>query len=324
MKFIQSALSSLIFLSLTPFCVNATPNVVVSITPFYALVAAVMQDVGTPKLLLQPGVSPHEYTLKPSDILLLQNATLIFWGGPQLETFLVKPLSNVKALTAAQHKPKLLEIPYIVEFDDTPNLLLLPLRQSADWDLDEHDDHTHLHTLDDPAKSNVDMHFWLNPHNAIVLTDMIVKHLTIIDPIHATNYKENGFALKKRLKKLDAEIATELKMVKTIPYIVFHDAYQYFEKRYDLKGVGSITINPEIPPSAKRLTTIRNTIKKSKARCVFREPQFEPKIVNNIVADLGIQSGELDPLGQTAQNNAEGYFSLLENLSRALKQCLNP
>ena len=314
MKSIQSALFSIILFSLGTSWAATAPSVVVSITPFYALVAAVMKGVGTPKLLVKPGASPHEYALRPSDILLLQDAELIFWGGPQLETFLVKPLNTLKAHSEAHH---------IVEFDNVSGLLLLPIRHSAAWDPHEHEhENGHTHEILDNDKSNQDMHFWLNPNNAIILTDMIVYHLVMIDPEHTHIYKKNGTQLKKRLKKLDAHIATELETVKAIPYIVFHDAYQYVEQRYGLKGVGSITLNPEIPPSAKRLNTIRITIEKSKAQCIFREPQFQPKLVDSIVVDLGIKTGELDPIGQAPQNNAEGYFTLLENLSHALKQCL--
>lgn len=308
MKLIQS-----ILLRLLLFCIvfpnisyantSTSPRVLVSITPFYALVAAVMEGVGTPELLVKPGSSPHEYALRPSDMQRLIKADLIFWGGPLLETFLVKPLSNARKTQT------------IVEFDNTPKLLLLPLRHSAAWDPDEHE-HGHEHD------SNQDMHFWLDPNNAIILTDAIVAGLIKIDPNHADIYKKNAKILKQRLKKLDGNIADELKIIKTIPYIVFHDAYQYFERRYGLKGVGSITLNPEIPPSAKRLNTIRTTIEKSKAVCVFREPQFQPKLVDSIVEDLGVKTGELDPIGQASQNNPKGYFTLLENLAHAIKQCL--
>lgn len=278
------------------------PRVVVSITPFYALVAAVMEGAGTPELLVKPGSSPHEYALRPSDMQRLIDADLVFWGGPALETFLVKPLSVPKAHSQL-----------IVGLDNTPNLLLLPVRHDAAWDPHEDTSHSHAH---------LDMHFWLDPRNAIALTNAIAQNLIQIDPQHTQLYKKNATQLIQRLKKLDTHIATELKTVKGIPYIVFHDAYQYFENRYGLTGVGSITLNPEVPPSAKRLNTIRTSIAKSKAVCVFREPQFQPKLVDSLVEDLGVKTGELDPIGQAAQNNPEGYFSLLENLSHAVKHCL--
>jgi zinc transport system substrate-binding protein len=167
------------------------------------------------------------------------------------------------------------------------------------------------------------MHFWLDPKNAILLTQEMANKLSIVDPTHAAIYQENGKQLKIRLKQLDKTIATQLKTVKNVPFIVFHDAYQYFEYRYGLNGVGAITLHPEIPPSAKRLNTIREIILSSKAKCVFTEPQFQPKLVQSIIQDLKVNTAELDPLGTEPLDNKNGYFILLENLTSSLRRCLD-
>ena len=292
-------------------CVHSKPTVVVSIAPFYSLVATIMRGVGTPTLLVKPGASPHQYSLKPSDVQKLRNASLIFWAGPRLETFLIKPLQNI-----ADQKVQ------VVQFDKTPRLLLLSLRRSPAWETHDHaHDAHHTHSMENAFSSlDIDMHFWLDPNNAIILTESIVSHLSRLDPSNKDSYQKNGEILKIRLKKLDVHIAEELKNVRAVPYIVFHDAYQYFEHRYQLNGIGSITLHPEIPASAKRLSFIRDTIKKANARCVFTEPQFSPKLVQNIVQDLHIKVGELDPVGQNIQE--DGYINLLNKLTYSIKHCL--
>lgn len=287
---------------------KTNPQVVVSITPFYALVAAVMEGVWTPQLLVQSGASPHEYALKPSEIQCLQQADLIFWAGPALETFLVKPLDNL-----TKTHPSTM----IVELVKTPGLLLLPVRHGVTWEV-----HTHSHRGNAPP-FNRDMHFWLDPKNAILLTNYIVHSLSKLDPTHKAQYQKNGKNLNQRLEKLNAQLALQLQAVQNIPYFVFHDAYQYFEYRYQLQGVGAITLHPEIPPSAQRLSIIRDMIKKSKIQCIFTEPQFSSKAVHSIIQDLSVKSAELDPEGQAAQKNANGYFQLLENLANAMQQCLS-
>jgi len=286
-----------------------SPKVVVSITPFYALVADLMEGVGTPILLVQPGASPHQYALRPSDLQRLAEADLIFWAGPTLETFLVKPLGNLPPSKK------------IIVLEKTPQLLLLPVRQEPAWEPHAHTDDT-AHT--DEHSTDHDMHFWLDPHNAVILTDAIVQNLVQTDPKHADIYKKNGENLKTRLRALDIHIAQKLADVQNIPYLVFHDAYQYFEHRYHLNAVGSITLHPELPPSAKRLTIIRGILEKTKARCVFTEPQFQSKLVHSIIQDLPVKIGELDPIGQATQDNPEGYFVLLENLADSMKNCLAP
>jgi zinc transport system substrate-binding protein len=306
---------------------NKSPQVVASITPFYNLVASIMEGVGTPKLLVRLGASPHDYALRPSDIQMLKEADVVFWAGPTLETFLVKPLNSRDLKPHAK----------IVQFDQTPGLLLMPVRQSPNWESCGHshgsDDHGHAHhhhsaqcahhDQGDSDSANKDMHFWLDPNNAQVLIDSIVKHLSLVDPEHKNIYQKNGTRVKAQLKEIDQKIKEKLKSVKTIPFIVFHDAYQYFEHHYGLNGVGAITLHPEVPPSVQRIATIRETIQKTHAACVFTEPQFQPKLVQSITRDTGVHTGELDPLGTIPKNGANGYFVLLENLADSLSACLS-
>lgn len=312
---------------------NKSPQVVASITPFYNLVASIMEGVGTPKLLVRLGASPHDYALRPSDIQMLKDADIVFWAGPNLETFLVKSLSSQDLKSGVK----------IVQFDQTPGLLLLPVRQSPNWEPCEHshDDHghghghghghthdhshdqcAHHHDHDDSDATNKDMHFWLDPNNAQVLIDSIVKHLSLVDPEHKNVYQKNATRIKAQLKVVDQKIKSKLKPVKTVPFIVFHDAYQYFEHHYGLNGVGAITLHPEVPPSVQRIATIRETIQKTHAACVFTEPQFQPKLVQSIIRDTGVHTGELDPLGTIPKNGGNGYFELLENLADSLSACL--
>ncbi len=286
----------------------ALPRVVVSINPFYGLVASVMQGVAKPSLLLKSGASPHEYTLKPSEIRALEAATLIFWGGPALESFLIKPL--------AQQQAK------IVAFEQVAGLRLLPLRTDMEWESidSEVSGHHHHHHSHGDAQGSIDMHFWLDPHNAIVITKAIVRQLSAVDPEHQSHYQANGTALIARLNALDLKLRKKLQSIHAMPFVVFHDAYQYFERHYHLHGAGSISLHPELPPSVKRLSVIRAIIEKQKVVCLFSEPQFSPALVHSIADDLPVKIGVLDPIGTDA--SPEGYFTLMDNLSEALTGCL--
>lgn len=279
---------------------TAPPHVVVSITPFHALVAGVTCGVVDPKLLVPPGASPHHYTLRPSEVEMLHQADIVFWGGPDLESFLDKSLST---LSHAK----------VIRLDQTPGLQLLPIRRSPVW---EEDDHHH-------GEGVSDMHFWLNPKNASILVDYIAKVFSEQDPVNAALYEKNRQALKLELAALDLKLTAKLKNVKKIPYLVFHDGYQYFEHHYGLTSVGAITLHPELPISLERLNTLRQTIQKSKAHCIFSEPQFKPKLVERLVEETGIKTGVLDPEGKKTPQCAKGYFILLENLANSLNTCLS-
>ena len=284
--------------------VAAQPRVAASIKPAHALAAGVMQGVGEPRLLIPGGASPHEYSLKPSDVRTLGAAQVVFWIGPELESFLVKPLAN--APTARS-----------VALMDAPGVTILPLREGGVWETLDHDhDHDHV-----PAASR-DAHVWLDPVNAIAMVRRMVAVLGEVDPIHQAEYERNGAALIERLERLNQQLAAALAPVREQPYLVFHDAYQYFERRYGLNAVGSVVLNPEQRPGAKRVAEIQARIQTLKVRCVFSEPQFQPALVETVIADSAARRGTLDPLGADLPAGPDAYFQLLEGLAEALRGCL--
>lgn len=302
------------------------PKVIVSIPPFQSLVASIMEGVATPKLLLPKGASLHHYSLRPSQIKMLQEADIVIWGGPELETFLANTLKNLPA-------------DHVIQLNKTPGLALLTQRRGAIWPEHDHGDHheeDHGHSHDHEHHDHeghgheghshsglYDMHYWLDPTNAIQLVDYLRQELSQKDPEHKLIYERNSQQLKKRIQELDAQLKKKLSGVKRVPYLVFHDGYQYFEHHYGLNAVGAIAIHPELPISLDRLNTLRDTMNRSQAQCVFSEPQFKPKIVQQLIKGTTIRTGELDPEGATIPEGPKGYFVLLENLADGLNNCLS-
>ena len=287
-----------------PLAVLAAPAVVASIKPVHALVAGVMLGVGEPRLLVAGGASPHEYSLKPSDGRALGAAQVVFWIGPELENFLVKPLANAPAARS-------------VALLTAPGVTVLPLREGGVWEA--HDEaHDHAHDL----TASHDAHVWLDPINAIAMVRQIVAVLGAADPAHQAEYARNGAALVERLERLNQHLAAVLAPVRTLPYLVFHDAYQYFERRYGLNAVGSVVLSPEQRPGAKRVAEIQARVREFKVRCVFSEPQFQPALVTTIIAGSAARQGVLDPLGAELPAGPDAYFHLLEALAEAVRGCL--
>ncbi|MBE0500299.1 MAG: zinc ABC transporter substrate-binding protein [Desulfuromonadales bacterium] len=283
-------------------------KVVVSIKPLHSLVAGVMAGVAEPQLLIQSGGSPHGYALRPSEARMLADAELIIWVGEQLEGFLIKPLSSL-GKTAEK-----LVLAESLAAD------LLPMRAGGEWEKDaDSEDHHPKH--DDNITYN--QHLWLDPLLAKKIVTQTELTLSRLDPGHQQTYQQNAALLRQKLDHLHAELQAQLAPVRQIPYIVFHDAYPYFEKAYGLNAVGSITINPERKPSAKQIIEIRKKIGELKARCVFSEPQFEPKLVATVIEGSRARTGILDPLGTGLPAGVESYFLLLhamaDNLVAGLK-----
>jgi len=315
-------------LLLAPFMLLATgtaharaPGVVVSIKPIHSLVASIMQGVGEPALIVEGAASPHTYSMKPSNASALENANIVFWVGHGLEAFLEKPLESLGSGAK------------VVELDDAPGLEKLKFREGGAFeahdDGDEHEagaeggeDHAHEEGHHD-EEGEFDMHLWLDPANAKVMAAEIEKTLAAADPDNASTYKTNLDALSTRLDALDKTLTETVAPIKDKPFIVFHDAYQYFEHRYQVKVAGSITVSPEVLPGAERLSEIHAKIVELGATCVFAEPQFEPKLVNVVLEGTPAKSGTLDPEAATLDAGPDLYFQLMEAIGTSLKTCLS-
>ena len=289
---------------------KAELKVVVTIKPLHALVANVMGKAGTPELLVAGSASAHTYALKPSDAAKLGEADIFFRMSDSMEPFTGK---LVKSL------PKRVQV---VTLQDTRGLRLYHRRAGATFDEDEHDhgpgdDHDHDH---DP----IDGHAWLDPVNAKIVVERIAQVLAAKAPADAALFRANADGLKAKLDALSTELAADLEPIAGKSYIVFHDALQYFERRYRLRVVGSIAISPEMAPSAKRLTTLRKRIASLGALCAFAEPQFDTRLIDTVIEGTKARTGSIDPEGARIEPGPELYFTLLRNLARDLKACLAP
>ncbi|WP_426131825.1 zinc ABC transporter substrate-binding protein ZnuA [Pararhizobium sp. PWRC1-1] len=297
------------------------PNVVVSIKPIHSLVASIMQGVGEPALIVEGAASPHTYSMKPSNASALEKANVVFWVGHGLEAFLEKPLESLGSGAK------------IVELDDAPGLEKLKFREGGAFEAHDDDDeheasaegaegHAHEEAGHHHDEGEFDLHLWLDPANAKAMAAEIEKTLAAADPANAAAYKTNLDALNTRLDTLDKKLVETVAPIKDKPFIVFHDAYQYFEHRYHVKVAGSITVSPETLPGAARLKQIHEKIVALGATCVFAEPQFEPKLVNVVLEGTSAKSGTLDPEAATLEAGPDLYFQLMDSIGTSLKTCL--
>ncbi|MDA9839058.1 zinc ABC transporter substrate-binding protein, partial [Candidatus Pelagibacter sp.] len=289
----------LTILSLASFItpVNAEVKVVTSIKPIHSLASYLMDGVGKPDLIVDGYASPHGFSMKPSHAKMLQNADLIFWVGEDLENFLEKPLNSI-----AKKAEK-------IELMDINGLNVLSFRERNIFDEhDDHDDHEgHTKKKKDDhddhddheghGHGEYDPHIWLDPINAKVILKEMTKHLIENDSKNASTYKSNLDKVLKDIDKLTMNVMTELNQ--SVSSIVFHDAYQYFEKRFNINILGAFTVNTDVMPGAEQLAQIREIIEHDKVSCVFSEPQFNPDIIKAVAKDMNIKTGVIDPLGAT-------------------------
>jgi zinc transport system substrate-binding protein len=289
----------------------AAPNVVASIKPLHSLVAAVMVGVDEPTLIVRGAASPHNYALKPSDAAALETADIVFWTGHGMELFLADALETLAAGAT------------VIELAETPGIELLPVREGGAFEAHMHEgqDHDHDHEHEHEHGEG-DMHFWLDPHNAALMVTEIAATLSEADPENAAAYTANAETQVAALATLESELVGTLAPIKDRPFIVFHDAYQYFEARFGLNLAGSITVSPDIAPGVARIDELRAHIAELGALCVFAEPNFQPAIIGAIIEGTEAKSGVLDPEGGALTEGAELYPELLRGLAASLVDCL--
>ena len=305
-----------------PFVVLAT------IKPLHALTAAVLGDVAKTELLIYGGASPHTYALKPSQVRLLNEATAVVMVSSDLETFIEKVVTSLPKSVA------------VVKVDGAAGLQRWPVREGGLFEGHDHGggsskasgrhDHSHDHGDKRSASTKkaqaysgeLDPHLWLDPDNAKAIVMHLAKVFSDLHPKHRATFEKNSAAMIARLDVVTADIKRELKPVEGKRFIVFHDAYQYFERRFGLMASGSITLNPDVQPGARRLKELRGRIQAGGMVCVFAEPQFEPKLITTLIEGTKVRKGTLDPIGIAVPPGPEAYETLVRTMATDFRTCL--
>jgi zinc transport system substrate-binding protein len=341
LNFLKVAFFSLLLIGTSP--IRAEIKVVTTIKPLHSLVANVMDGVGEPSLIIEGSTSPHSFTLKPSHAKLLEEADLIFWIGEGIETFMERPLESI------------VKNAEVVEFMEVESIEKLKFREESIFgehdDHDDHDDHDeeghddhddhdeeghddhdeeghddHDEDGHDDHEGHeghnhgeFDAHIWLDPSNAKEMVHEIAHELGDLDPANKDKYEANAKTTILALDQLINDVSKDIN--KEAKFVVFHDAYQYFEERFGLRAAGALTLNTDVLPGAKQIDEIQDVIKDKGIKCIFSEPQFNPKIISTIAKDTNIKTGVFDPLGANINSDKDLYFKLISKLGEELKDC---
>ena len=282
------------------------PSVSVDIAPLHSLVASVMNGVEVPNLIIPPGSSPHDHQLRPSEAKAMQDANIVFWMGEELTPWMenaIKTLSSNASITT------------LLENDKTS---LLEFREGALFEAhDYNDDEAH----DEHAHGSHDPHAWLSPNNAKAWLDVIAAQLSSYDPENAGVYFTNAASTKSDIEMIIAEINLTLDPIRGGKFIVFHDAYQYFENDFDFRASGAISIGDASDPSPARIAKIQKRIRDEEINCVLAEPQFKANLVQTVMEGSQANTNVIDPLGVGLKPGVSLYNKLIKNMAQSLADC---
>ena len=340
MNFIKKSIFIILVSFFFSFSAKAEVNVVTTIKPLHSLVSSVMKGIGEPSLIIEGTNNPHTFVFKPSHAKMIEEADIIFWIGEDLEAFMEKPLDS------------LAEESQVISFMALSSIEKLKFREKNIFDdhdghEDEHEGHEdeddHGHKDDDHdddhdghedeheghdddhndahahAHGEFDAHIWLDPVNAKKMVLEIAHELSDLDPNNKVKYENNANAT---IKSLDELVDSNKKILsKDISYVVFHDAYQYFEKRFGVIPAGALTLNPDVLPGAKQIADIQDVINDKGIKCIFSEPQYNPKIIETIGNDMKISTGVMDPLGAYIDAGPSMYSDLINGIANSIKDC---
>ena len=310
--------------------VSTDIKVVTTIKPLHSLISRIMETRGEPQLIIEGTNNPHTFVFKPSHAKMIEEADIVFWIGEDLEAFMEKPLNSLAKDTKK------------IAFMDSESIEKLKFREEnifddhddhddhdghKDDDHDDHDDHDgHDDEHDDHAghhdghnHGEFDVHIWLDPENAKEMVKIIRDELIKIDPEGQRQYSVNAAGATLELDNLINNVEKELS--KDISYIVFHDAYQYFETRFGVKSAGALTLNPDVLPGAKQIADIQDLISDKGIKCIFSEPQYNPKIIETLGNDMNISTGVMDPLGAFIDAGPTMYVELINGIANSIKDC---
>ena len=293
--------------------VSTDIKVVTTIKPLHSLISRIMETRGEPQLIIEGTNNPHTFVFKPSHAKMIEEADIVFWIGEDLEAFMEKPLNSLAKDTKK------------IAFMDSESIEKLKFREENIFDDhddhdghdDEHDDHAGHH--DGHNHGEFDAHIWLDPENAKEMVKIIRDELIKIDPEGQRQYSVNAAGATLELDNLINNVETELS--KDISYIVFHDAYQYFETRFGVKSAGALTLNPDVLPGAKQTADIQDLISDKGIKCIFSEPQYNPKIIETLGNDMNISTGVIDPLGAFIDAGPTMYVELINGIANSIKEC---
>ncbi|EIE50318.1 high-affinity zinc uptake system protein ZNUA [Citreicella sp. 357] len=302
------------------------PRVAVDIAPVHSLVARVMEGVGSPYLIVQSGASPHEYSLRPSEATALQEADVVFWVSPELTPWLG---DAIETLATNASVSELLEADGTIELEFREGALF----EAHEHGENEHGENGHEEHADDDEHAEHDAHeghdhgghdphAWLSPQNAATWLNVIAGQLSAADPENAGAYFANAAAGQEEIDALIGEVTAVLEPVRGGQFIVFHDAYQYFENAFDFPASGAISISDASDPSPARISEIQHRISGEGITCVMSEPQFNRGIVAAVLDGMEADTAVLDPLGSDLEPGPTLYPQLIRNLASTLAECL--
>ena len=302
-----------------PMLANA--EVLASVKPLGFIASSIADGVTDTQVLVPAGASPHDYSLKLSDIQKVKAADLVLWVGEDIDSFLDKPVSQIdrkKVITIADLadvEPLLTKAHHEHFHEEGEHAHKHEHKHEHEHEHEHHHDHG-----DDGLTTN--WHVWYSPAISQIVAQKVADKLTEQFPDKKALIAQNLANFNRTLAEQSDKIKAQLAPFADKGFFVFHDAYSYFNDAYGLKQSGYFTINPLVAPGAKTIAHIKEEIEEHRVNCLFAEPQFTPKVIESLAQSTKVNVGKLDPIGDSVALGAGSYANFLQATAESYAQCL--
>lgn len=285
-----------LFISLIVPLTAQSATVVVTIPPLAAAIKPLLDESDKLVTLLPKGQSPHHFQLKPSHLMEINRADIVLSIGGGVDQWAQKAITNTDGVIH-------------IRMSELPGLVLLPVRGA----------HTHEHEHGESHnKKGFDPHLWLSAENIEIMIKAFSKKFQERFPQKSQSMQQKEADWLVQIQQTDAMTSQQLQPVQKVPYLVMHDAFQYFEQRYQLNHAGAIQPSSGASASLKKIMEVHELIQDKKVKCIFKEPQLSEKQLKLLIENTDVKIGNLDPLGEADQD----YTELMQNLARQFLACL--
>ena len=288
-----------LLLVLMPAGAFAQAKVVTSIKPLQLIAAAITDGVSTPQVLIPANQSPHHFSLRPSDVRRIEQADVLIWVGPGLETYLSRVIMQSARNSQIIEAAKL----------ETMHLLDLQEEDSA---------HEHEH------EGHYDPHLWLNTGNAQLIAEALVIELEKLDSGNASRYRGNLVSFQKQMQALEAQLQERFAALKSSQYAVYHNGTHYFEEQFGLAHLFVLVPDHEQQPGIRHLLAVREQVQALQPSCLLTDINANDATINTVFQDFTVRQAKLDTLGDGLAVTRDAYQQLIESLAQTIQDCLSP
>ena len=276
----------------------AQPQVLASIKPLQLIAAAITDGVSSPALLITANQSPHDVTLRPSDVRKVAESDLLLWVGPQMETYLADIMERFGSEG------------HTVQADSLPGMKL--------YSNDLEDAHAHgkgdghLH----------DPHLWLDTDNALILAQHLTDALIALDAANRAHYEHNLDVFAESIRQLDQRVEERIESIPELRYAVYHNGIQYFERQFGLMHEFVMAPDHEIQPGVRHILEMREMVAERQPACVLEDISASEATISTVFRNDPIVRVRMDTLGDAVALEPNGYATLIDNLAEAIGHCL--